>query len=441
MLNRTSTLTLLALVGCFVFLPKPVNAQENGEGKSGKLETSYLKEVEQLAKTKQLQAAFQSILGQTQRNRNELIILTEIPAPPFMETKRGEQFASMLKEAGADSVWTDKEGNVLALRKGKKRTRTIAFDAHLDTVFPLETKIKVSNNADTLFAPGIADNTRGLVLLLSVVRALEEAKVETDADVLFVGSVGEEGLGDLRGTKFLFTDQSRRIDSWIAIDGGDTGTLINMGLGSFRYRVTFRGPGGHSWGAFGLANPQHALGSAIHYFSKAADKFTRSGARTSYNVGRIGGGTSVNSIAFESWMEVDMRSEIPENLNMVDSLLKASIQQALVEHNAMKRMGPALTVEIKKIGDRPSGELPESLPLIQRAMAATTYFGVSPRLTRGSTNSNVPISKGIPAITLGQGGKTSNNHALNEWWYDEKDSYKAIQLALLTLVSEAGLAK
>ena len=212
-----------------------------------------------------------------------------------------------------------------------------------------------------------------------------------------------------------------------------------MGLGSYRYRITFKGPGGHSWGAFGLANPQHALGSAIHYFSKAADKYTRTGARTSYNVGRIGGGTSVNSIAFESWMEVDMRSEIPENLDQVDAILKASVQQALQEHNAMKRMGPALTVDIKKIGDRPSGELPDNLPLIQRAMAATAYFGVSPTVGRGSTNSNIPISKGIPAVTLGRGGKAGNAHALNEWFYDEQ-SYKAIQLALLTLVGEAGFA-
>ncbi len=413
-------------------------AQEDEAGRSGKVEASYLKETEKLAKNKQIQAAFQSIVSQNKRNREELIMLTEIPAPPFMETKRGERFAVMLKEAGIDSVWTDKVGNVIGLRKGKKRNRTVAFDAHLDTVFPLETDVKVKIKGDTLFAPGIGDNTQGVVMIVSVLRALEEAKIETDTDVLFIGSVGEEGLGDLRGVKHLFTNQSPRIDSWIAIDGGGIDHIRTMGLGSYRYRITFKGPGGHSWGAFGLANPQHALGSAIHYFSKAADKFTRTGARTSYNVGRIGGGTSVNSIAFESWMEIDMRSEIPENLNLVDSLLKASVQQALQEHNAMKRMGPALTVEIKKIGDRPSGELPESVPVIQRAMASIAYFGFSPKVGRGSTNSNTPIAKGIPAVTLGRGGKSGNAHALNEWWYDD-EGYKAIQVALLTLVSEAGL--
>ncbi|MFN8347647.1 MAG: M20/M25/M40 family metallo-hydrolase [Spirosomataceae bacterium] len=437
--NRTFTSLLFTFLLYFSLAVLNTYAQEDEPGRNGKVEATYLKETEKLAKNNRIQAAFQSIVAQNKRNRQELIMLTEIPAPPFMETKRGERFATMLKEAGADSIWTDKVGNVIGLRKGKKRNRTVAFDAHLDTVFPLETDVKVKIKGDTLFAPGIGDNTQGVVMILSVLRALEAAHVETEADILFIGSVGEEGLGDLRGVKYLFTEQSRRIDSWIAIDGGGMDYLRTMGLGSYRYRVTFKGPGGHSWGAFGLANPQHALGSAIHYFSKAADKFTRTGARTSYNVGRIGGGTSVNSIAFESWMEVDMRSEIPENLNLVDSLLKASVQQALQEHNAMKRMGPALTVEIKKIGDRPSGELPENLPVIQRAMAAITYFGEAPKVSRGSTNSNIPIAKGIPAVTLGRGGKGGNAHALNEWWYDD-DGYKAIQAALLTLVSEAGMA-
>ncbi|WP_428665977.1 M20/M25/M40 family metallo-hydrolase [Runella sp.] len=438
MKNCPITCIIFSLFFCLTLISNPTFAQDLDAGRSGKVEPQYLKGVEQLTKNKQIQKAFQSILAQQKRNREELILLTEIPAPPFKEEKRAARFSTILKEAGADSVWIDKVGNVLALRRGKNSKRRVALDGHLDTVFPLETDVKVKIKGDTLFAPGVGDDTQGLVIVASVLRALEDAKIETESDVLFIGSVGEEGLGDLRGVKHLFSNQSPRIDSWISIDGGGIGTLGIMGLGSYRYRVTFKGPGGHSWGAFGLANPQHALGSAIHYFSKAADKFTRTGARTSYNVGRIGGGTSVNSIAFESWMEVDMRSEIPENLNLIDSLLKSSVQQALLEHNAMKRMGPALTVDIVKIGDRPSGELTQEIPLIQRAMAAATYFGESPRTGRGSTNSNIPISKGIPAVTIGRGGKGGNAHALNEWWYDE-EGYKAVQMALLTLVSEAGM--
>jgi len=416
-----------------------VYSQEDEPGQKVSIESQYAKEIEKLTKNKKIQTAFQSILSQNKQNREELIMLTEIEAPPFMETNRANRFAAMLKEAGADSVWIDKEGNVVALRKGKNPKATVALDAHLDTVFPKGTDVKVKIKGDTLFAPGVGDDTRGLIMVVSVLRAMEVAQLETQSNILFIGTVGEEGLGDLRGVKYLFSKEGPSINSWISIDGGDLGRVSTMGLGSYRYRVTFKGPGGHSWGAFGLANPQHALGSAIHYFSIEADEFTKTGVKTSYNVGRIGGGTSVNSIAFESWMEIDMRSESPERLNQIDAILKTSIQKALEEHNAMKRSGPALTVDVKKIGERPSGELSNTLPLIQRSIAAASYFGETPEINRGSTNSNIPISKGIPAVTIGRGGKGGNAHSLAEWWYDH-EGYKAIQLALLTVLAEAGFA-
>lgn len=424
----------------FLLLSINLFAQEEDAGRTAIIEPKYQNELNDLSKNKQIQAAFQSIVAQNKQNIDELIVLTEIPAPPFKEDKRAARFMQLLKDAGVDSIWIDKVGNVIALRKGKDSKRTVVLDAHTDTVFPEGTDVKVKFKGDTLYAPGIGDDTRGLVMVASVLRAMNAAKIQTQADILFVGTVGEEGLGDLRGVKQMFSPESPRIDAWISIDGGNIGRISSMGLGSYRYRVTFKGPGGHSWGAFGLANPQHALGSAIHYFSKAADKFTKFGARTSFNVGRIGGGTSVNSIAFESWMEVDMRSEFPENLNKVDSIFKASIYQALEEHNAMKRKGPNLTVDIVKIGDRPSGELADEVPLIQKSLAAVAVFGVTPRVGRGSTNSNMPISKGIPAVTIGRGGKSGNAHSLNEWYLDF-EGYKSIQAALLTLVSEAGLVK
>ncbi len=428
------------LIGLVLFISFSTLAQEDELGVKGKIVDKYTRDIDKLAKSKKIQAAFESIKKQDARNRADLIMLTEIEAPPFMEEARAKVFANMLKEAGADSVWIDKVGNVIALRKGKDRKRTIALDAHLDTVFPKGTDVKVKTKGDTLYAPGIGDDTRALVVIASILRTLEEAGIETQADVLFTGSVGEEGLGDLRGVKNLFTESSPKIDSWISIDGGDIDRVNIMGLGSYRYRVTFKGPGGHSWGAFGLANPQHALGSAIHYFTLAADEYTKTGAKTSYNVGRIGGGTSVNSIAFESWMEIDMRSESPERLNHIDGILKSSIQKGLDEQNHIKRIGPDLTVDIQKIGDRPSGELNEDLPLIQRTMASVKYFGEEPRVTRGSTNANIPIAKGIPAVTIGRGGKSGNAHSLKEWWLDV-DGYKAIQFALLTVVAEAEMAK
>ncbi len=430
----------LRLIGLVLIISISSHAQEDELGVKGKIVDKYTREIDKLTKNKKIQAAFESIKKQDARNRKDLITLTEIEAPPFMEEARAKVFANMLKEAGADSVWIDNVGNVLALRKGKVRKTTVALDAHLDTVFPKGTDVRVKSKGDTLYAPGIGDDTRALVVIASILRTMEEIGIETQADILFTGSVGEEGLGDLRGVKNLFTDNAPKIDSWISIDGGDIGRVNILGLGSYRYRVTFKGPGGHSWGAFGLANPQHALGSAIHNFTLAADEYTKTGAKTSYNVGRIGGGTSVNSIAFESWMEIDMRSESPERLNHIDGILKSSIQKALDEQNHIKRMGPDLTVDIQKIGDRPSGELSEELPLIQRTMASIKYFGEEPHVTRGSTNANIPIAKGIPAVTIGRGGKSGNAHSLKEWWLDV-DGYKAIQFALLTVVAEAEIAK
>ena len=368
-----------------------------------------------------------------------LIELTEIPAPPFMEDERGERFGELLAELGADSVWTDAEGNVIGLRRGRTGARTIGGVGHPATVFPERTALTVRQVGDTLFAPGVGDDTRGLVVVLSVLRALEEAAIETDDHVLFVGVVGEEGLGDLRGMKHLYAEGGLRPDVWIDVDGGGLSRIVSMGLGSVRYRVTFEGPGGHSWGAFGTANPMHAMGRAIRYFQDAADTLTRSGARTSYNVGRIGGGTSVNSIPFESWMEVDMRSESPASLARIEQAFLAAMDRALAEENELRREGPALTVDKDKIGDRPSGEMDPATPLVQRALATTSVLGVEGELARSSTDSNVPIALGVPAVTIGRGGVSRNGHAPDESWVNV-DAWRAVQRALLLVVAEAGFA-
>ena len=314
----------------------------------------------------------------------------------------------------------------------------MGFGAHLDTVFPEGTDVTVRMHGDTLYAPGVGDDTRGLIVVLTALRAMEEANLETSDDVLFIGVVGEEGLGDLRGMKHLVRDGADPIDAWISIDGGGLSRLVTQGLGSVRYRVTFRGPGGHSWGAFGMANPAHALSRAVRLFQDAADALTRIGPRTSYNVGRIGGGTSVNSIPFESWMEVDMRSVSPESLMRIEQAFIDAMNRGLEGENGLRREGPALEVELDRIGDRPSGELPPSTPVIQRALAATAQFGVSGTLGRSSTNSNLPIALGIPAVTLGRGGRGGSGHAPGEWWINE-DGHLAIQRALLVVVAEAEL--
>jgi len=402
------------------------------------LKDNYKSEIKKLSKKKKVNKAFEFIKADNELTLKEHILLTEIPAPPFKETARAEKFAEMLSEYDVDSVWIDEVGNVLCLIKGTQGNKTVCLDGHLDTVFPEGTDVSVKIREDTLYAPGISDDTRALAMLTSIIRALEASEIKMKSDVLLIGSVGEEGLGDLRGVKHIFSDKGPKIDSWISIDGGSIGRVNSKGLGSYRYKVRFKGPGGHSWGAFGLANPHHALGDAIRLFVTEADKFTSYGDRTSYNVGRIGGGTSVNSIPFESWMEIDMRSITPVRLDSLEAILYKAADMALKNQNSIKRIGKDLELVIDKIGDRPSGELSHNLPLIQRAMASTAYFGKRPSLTRGSTNSNIPISMGIPAVTLGRGGVGANAHSLDEWWID-RDAYKSIQLAFLLMVSEAGL--
>ncbi len=403
-------------------------------------EKSFAKYINKMAKNVAVQKALQTIDQIETETINNMIVLTEIPAPPFKETKRAEKFLEILTKTGIDSAWIDAEGNVLALRKGKKRNKTIVLDAHIDTVFPQETDVTVKKDGKTYTAPGIGDNTRGMAMLIAVLDGMNKASIQTEEDIVFVGTVGEEGLGDLRGVKYLFSDTSDiKIDSWISIDGGGKGRIINGGLGSKRYKAIFKGKGGHSWGAFGLANPHHALGKAIDYFVQEAKMYTNSkGLKTSFSIGRIGGGTSVNSIPFESWMEVDMRSLSPKRLLEIDSIFKKAMKKAETVYNA-SGITDKVTLEIKPIGDRPSGILPETTPLVQRAVAVASYLEIPPVLSTGSTNSNIPIAKNIPAITISRGGTGSGAHSLNETWSNIEGS-KNIKMALMVTLAEAGIA-
>jgi acetylornithine deacetylase/succinyl-diaminopimelate desuccinylase-like protein len=398
----------------------------------------YDAEARQLAEQPAIRAAFEAILELEPRTRVDHIALTEIPAPPFQEERRAQRYSQMLQAAGSVEVEIDEVGNVIARRRGTKGERVVALAAHMDTVFPEGTDVTVRVEGNKFTAPGIGDDTRGLIVVLTALRAMNRASIETEADLLFIGTVGEEGLGDLRGAKHLFRDNGLNIDSWIAVDGGGLDRVVHQGIGSIRYRVTFKGPGGHSWGAFGLANPAHALARAIHTFDEEASGYVAKGPRTSYNIGRIGGGTSVNSIPFESWLEVDMRSVSPEQLEGINRLFRNAVTKAVDEQNKIRRNGDPVTAELEMVGNRPSGSIDPSTPIIQRAMATTRLFGIEPSLGTGSTDSNVPIARGIPAVTIGRGGEGDGAHSLREWWADV-DGYLAIQRALLLAVSEAGL--
>lgn len=399
----------------------------------------YVAEAEAITANQRVQQAMEHIVAIEPQSREDLVELTEIPAPPFEEQARAERFAEMLRESGLTDVTIDDVGNAIGRRPGRTGNRVIAYSAHLDTVFPSDTDVTVRYDDEKMYAPGIGDNTRGLVTILGVLRAMEHAGIETEADVLFVGNVGEEGLGDLRGVKHLFRDGAERIDTLIAVDGGESTRIVYGGVGSHRYKITFQGPGGHSWGAFGLANPHHALGRAIQIFDENAPTVTSVGEKTSYNIGRIGGGTSINSIPFESWMEVDMRSGSQDKLDDIDEVLKAAVEQALQEENAGRLDGPELTVDVDRVGTRPAAEGDSTSPVVQRAMAATLAFGVQPSLRISSTDSNLPISKGIPAVTMSRGGVSGNSHSPDEWWQNV-DGHIGIQIGLVTLLAEAGLA-
>jgi acetylornithine deacetylase/succinyl-diaminopimelate desuccinylase-like protein len=398
----------------------------------------YQAEVSAIAERADVAAAFQLIERGERTSDQELITLTEIPAPPFAEQARAQRFARMLRGLGLNEVSIDDVGNVLAYWRGVSGGHTVAVVAHLDTVFPAGTDVTVRRQGSRLVAPGIGDNSRGLVLVLSMVRALRDAGLRTRGDILFVGSVGEEGLGDLRGVKHLFREGGPRIDEMIAVDGGNDARILNHAIGSNRYRLNFSGPGGHSWGAFGLGNPAHALSTAIHYFTLEAADLVRTFPRTTFNIGRIGGGTSVNAIPFESWAEVDLRSEEPSRLQQLDAVFQRAVSRALVEHNEARTRGPALSVEVEAIGRRPSGRVATDTPLIQRAIAATRYFGIEPVLGSGSTDANVPIALGIPATTISRGGASGGAHSLAEWW-SPKDSAIGVQKALLLTLASVGL--
>ncbi len=388
-----------------------------------------------------MKAAEQFLRTDHDRIVREIITLTEIPAPPFKEADRARAYMQMLKDHGLSSVETDAEGNVMGIRKGVGNGPLIAVAAHLDTVFPEGTNVKVKRNNTRLMAPGIGDDTRGLAVLLGVIRAMDNAKIQTLSDILFVGDVGEEGAGDLRGIRYLFEKgpYKGRIAMFLSLDGAGSGNdIITEALGSERYRVTFHGPGGHSYGSFGLVNPAYALAFAINRLSKTT---VPAKPRTTFNVGVIGGGTSVNSIPGESWMDVDLRSESPAQLErLADNFIRQMRAAADDENAARSTAQGRIEVDIKLIGERPSGSTPADSLIVQIASATVQKFGMTPTHSKGSTDANIPINLHIPAITIDSGGEGGRAHALDEWIDVEKNSsVKGIQLIMTTLVSLAGL--
>ncbi len=362
--------------------------------------------------------------------------ITEIPAPPYKESQRAQYFLKRLVELGFKDASIDAEGNVIALRKGSGTGRPkLVVSAHLDTVFPEGTDVTVREKDGVILAPGIGDDSRGLAALLSLVKALNANRIVTVGDLLFVGTVGEEELGNLRGVKALFRDHAD-IDGFISIDGLGVTRIVNQGTGSHRYQMIFKGPGGHSFQEFGLPSAIHAMGRAI---AKISDLQTPSNPKTTFTVGTVSGGTSVNAIAAEAKMAVDMRSDSTEELLKLEARLLDLVKQAVAEENA-RWNSDKLSVEIKLIGDRPAGIVAMNSPMVQATQRAVTAIARGPRVTfaGSSTDSNLAMSLGIPAATMGGGGEGGNWHSRNEW-YKPVEAWLGPQSALLTALVLAGV--
>jgi acetylornithine deacetylase/succinyl-diaminopimelate desuccinylase-like protein len=360
--------------------------------------------------------------------------ICEIPAPPFKEAARGAEFKRRVEALGL-TARIDSVGNVIAERKGSGRGPTVLIQGHLDTVFPEGTDVKVKRDGNVMRAPGIGDDCRGLAVVLAVARAFQMEKVQTTGTVIFVGNVGEEGPGNLRGTRHLVTrEYPGKIDYFISVDGTGLG-VTSRAVGSNRYRVTYQGPGGHSYGAFGMPNPIHALGRAI---AAIADIQVPTTPKATFNVGLIDGGTSVNSISPSGTMDVDLRSESKQALADLDAKFQAAVRDALAAENARWPSSRVkIGVKVDTIGIRPAGAQPDSAFVVQAAINAGKALGFTPPTSASSTDANLPMSLGIPAITIDGGGDGKGAHSTSESYDDGDRGWLGPQWAALIIATLA----
>lgn len=387
-----------------------------------------------------IRRAFDAIKSWNNWILDNQVSLCEIPAPPFKEQARGVEFRKRMIALGYRDTRIDAVGNVISERAGKGGGPTIMIAGHLDTVFPEGTDVTVKKEGGRLTGAGIGDDCRGLAVVLAVARALNEAKVETRGKVILVANVGEEGPGNLRGVRELLTNGYKgKVDQFISVDG--TGFDITArAVGSNRYNVVFTGPGGHSYGAFGnVPSAIHAMGRAI---ANIGDIVPPAGIKTTYNVGVVKGGTSVNTISPDGEMEVDMRSESVENLEKIDALIHEAVAKAVAAENA-RWPNPRGTISARydTIGIRPVGRVVQTdqTPIVKMALDAAKALDIESETGASSTDSNLPMSMGIPAMTIDGGGRGGNAHAAGEWYEDGPTGYKGPQWALLIVASLAGI--
>ena len=370
----------------------------------------------------------------------EIVRLTETPAPPLQEAARAHLWHDMAAGMGLKDLEIDAEGNVTAIRPGRGGGPLLCVAAHLDTVFPPGTDVTVRREGTKLFAPGIGDDTRSLAVLLAWIRALDAAGAETNSDILFVADVGEEGAGDLRGVRYLFQKgkYKDKIAAFITVDSPGMDRIVTAGVGSKRFRVTFHAPGGHSYGAFGVVNPMFAMADAVSRLGRVKVPLS---PKTTFSASVTGGGTSINSIPNMVWTEFDLRSESPGELAALEERFRDIVRAAVAAENDLRstRNG-AVTAEIETIGDRPAGHVAESHELVRFARAAIEGRGFAPRLIASSTDANIPLSLGIPAIKIGSGGTGGREHSLEEWIdVAPEPSLRGLEAGLATVLAAAGM--
>lgn len=397
-------------------------------------------EVARIAADPRFAAARATMRAEHDRMVEDIIGLTEIPAPPFAEEARATAYLAMLRAHGLEEVEQDEVGNVMGRRRGFGNGETLVVAAHLDTVFPAGTDVTVRREGTRLYAPGVGDDTRSLAVNLAFLRAMDAAGIRTRADILFVGDVGEEGLGDLRGVRHLFTRgrHAGKIDAFLTVDSPEVERIVTGGVGSKRYRVVFRGPGGHSFGAFGLVNPIYAMAAAAWGIGRIA--VPRKPA-TTHCVSIVSGGTSVNAIPNEVRMEVDLRSRSAVELDRLEREFRAIVAEAVAAENAARdvRDGP-VAAQVIAIGDRPAGETDEGAPIVAAATAAVAHHGYRVSYEDSSTDANIPMSLGIPALRIGSGGRGGRAHSLDEWIdVEAEESLRGMSASLLTILAVAGM--
>jgi acetylornithine deacetylase/succinyl-diaminopimelate desuccinylase-like protein len=392
-----------------------------------------------LAQSPPIDAALERLRLINEWTLTQQVELCQVAAPSFKEALRAAEYKRRLELLNLKGVRIDTEGNVIAERPGARATPRVVLSAHLDTVFGDSVDVTVRRNGTRFEGPGIGDDCRGLAVVLAVARALQEGDIRTSGPVVFVGTVGEEGVGNMRGVRHLIDRQTAggRVDYFISVDGIGLNAMTQA-VGSHRYRVSVRGPGGHSFGDFGIPNPIHALGRAI---AGIAQIQVPSSPRTTFSVGVIEGGTSVNAIAMSASMDIDLRSESQEALDSLDARMRRAVLAGVdAEHARWPGTMARLTADFREIGKRSAASQPDTAQIARATLAAARALGFIPALIPSSNDTNYPMSLGIPSVAIDGGGSGGAAHSTSEWYDDGKDGWRGPQWALLLVLSLAGLS-